>query len=165
MTVRNLPAPFRLHPPGPPPRKQGGGSVRAKCVCAQPSESGADGRMMGWRTDVEGWELLRPRARSMRRAKTPAEARLWQRLRRQQLGARFRSQVAIGRFVVDFYCPSHRLIVEVDGDIHEARRDADRQRDAALLSLGLRVLRIRNDEVVRDLDTVVRRIAGALACP
>jgi very-short-patch-repair endonuclease len=58
---------------------------------------------MPWRTDTEGWDLLRPRARSMRRHPTNAESKLWQRLRRNQLGVRFRSQVAIVQFMVDFY--------------------------------------------------------------
>ena len=48
---------------------------------------------MGWRTDSEGWKLLRPRAQQMRREPTTAEARLWERLRRDRLGVRFRRQV------------------------------------------------------------------------
>src|SRR5271155_3254222 len=87
---------------------------------------------MKWRTDVEGWALLQPRARSMRRSPTPAEKRLWQRLRRDRLGARFRSQVAIGTFIVDFYCAARRLVVEVDGPVHDGRTDADAERDHVL---------------------------------
>jgi len=117
---------------------------------------------MGWRTDPRGWMLLQPRAVSMRRSPTPAERLLWQRLRRKQLGVRFRAQVVIGQFIADFYCPRRALVVEVDGGVHDDRRDIDEQRDLALGDLGLRVLHVRNDDVLADLDAVVRRIAAAL---
>ena len=99
----------------------------------------------------------------MRRSPTRAERLLWQRLRRRQLGARFRSQVAIGQFIVDFYCPAHSLAVEVDGGVHDSRADIDGERDRILSSLGIRVLRVRNEEVIEDIDAVVRTIVQALA--
>ena len=114
-------------------------------------------------SDAEGWALLRPRARSMRRTPTLAEKRLWQRLRRDRLGVRFRSQVVIGSFIVDFYCPARRLVVEVDGAVHDARAEADAERDHTLAALHLRVLRVRNRDVMEDVDAVVRAIADALA--
>jgi very-short-patch-repair endonuclease len=120
---------------------------------------------MPWRTDTEGWELLRSRARSMRRQPTKAESKLWQRLRRNQLGVRFRSQVAIVRFIVDFHCPSRRLVVEVDGGAHDARSDADAERDRILEALRLRVLHVRNEDVLEDLEAVVEIIANALVRP
>jgi very-short-patch-repair endonuclease len=96
----------------------------------------------------------------MRRCRTDAENALWQRLRREQLGVRFRSQVAIGRFIVDFYCPARRVVVEVDGSVHESQSDADRERDVMLT--GLCVLRVENNDVLGDLDAVIRVIASAL---
>jgi len=117
---------------------------------------------MGWRTDARGWFLLRPRARWMRRSATQAERLLWQRLRRGQLGVRFRTQVPIGQFIADFFCPARDLVVEVDGGVHDDRRDIDEERDRLLARLGVRVLHIRNEEVLDDLDGVVRRIAAAL---
>jgi very-short-patch-repair endonuclease len=120
---------------------------------------------MPWCADAEGWDLLRSRARSMRRQPTNAESRLWQRLRRNQLGVRFRSQVAIVRFIVDFYCPSRRLIVEVDGGAHDARSDADTERDGILEALRFHVLRVRNEDVLDDLETVVQVIANAVVRP
>jgi very-short-patch-repair endonuclease len=120
---------------------------------------------MPWRTDAEGWELLGLRARSMRREPTNAESRLWQRLRRNQLGGRFRSQVAIVRFIVDFYCPSRRLVVEVDGGAHDARSDADAERDRILEALRFRVLRVRNEDVLEDVEAVVQVITNALVRP
>jgi very-short-patch-repair endonuclease len=98
----------------------------------------------------------------MRREATPAERLLWQRLRRGQLGVPFRKQVAMGQFIVDYFCPARDLVVEVDGGVHDDRRDIDEERDRMLGRLGLRVLHVRNEEVLHDLDGVVRRIAAAL---
>jgi very-short-patch-repair endonuclease len=98
----------------------------------------------------------------MRRSATQAERLLWQRLRRGQLGVRFRKQVAIGQFIADFFCPARDLVVEVDGGVHDDRRDIDEERDRMLGRLGVRVLHVRNEEVLHDLDGVVRRIAAAL---
>jgi very-short-patch-repair endonuclease len=103
----------------------------------------------------------------MRQQPTNAESKLWQRLRRNQLGVRFRTQVAVVRFIVDFYCPSRRLVVEVDGGAHDARSDADAdaERDRILEALHFRVLRIRNEDVLEDLEAVVQIIANALIRP
>ena len=120
------------------------------------------GMTMRWRADTEGWGLLQPRARSMRRSPTLAENKLWQRLRRDQLGVWFRSQVVVGRFIADFYCPARGLIVEVDGGVHDTRGEADCERDRMLGALNLRVLRVRNEDILEDLDAVVRVIAAAL---
>ncbi len=67
-------------------------------------------------------------AREFRKAPTHAEAVLWRELRGKQLGVRFRRQQPIGPFVVDFFSPAHRLIVEVDGPVHDAQRAADAER-------------------------------------
>ncbi len=88
---------------------------------------------------------------------------LWRRLRRDQLGVRFRRQAVIGRFIVDFYCPDRALAVEVDGAVHDGREDEDAERERLLAANGVTVLRVRNDEVLGRLDAVVRRIAEALA--
>ena len=117
---------------------------------------------MGWRTDARRWILLQPRARSMRRSPTPAERLLWQRLRRSQLGVRFRRQAVIGQFIVDFYCRKRALVVEVDGGVHDDRCDIDEERDVVLGVVGLRVLHVRNEDVLADLDGVLRRIAAVL---
>jgi very-short-patch-repair endonuclease len=98
----------------------------------------------------------------MRRSPTQAERLLWQRLRRGQLGVRFRTQVVIGQFIADFLCPARELVVEVDGGVHDDRRDIDEERDLMLARLGLRVLHVRNEDVLENLDAVIRRIAAAL---
>ncbi|MCG8346963.1 MAG: endonuclease domain-containing protein [Chloroflexales bacterium] len=102
-------------------------------------------------------------ARQFRKEPTPSEALLWQRLRRRQLdGYKFRRQQPIGPFVVDFYCASARLVVEVDGPIHEHQRATDARRQALLESLGLRFVRITARQVETDLAAVLAAIRAAL---
>ncbi|HEV7515913.1 MAG TPA: endonuclease domain-containing protein [Thermoanaerobaculia bacterium] len=106
----------------------------------------------------------RERARGLRKAQTSAEAVLWAALRNRRLaGLKFRRQVAIDRYVLDFYCHEPQLVVELDGEVHgePRQRDHDQSRDSYLTSRGLRVLRIANREVFEDLDGVLRRIVKA----
>ena len=105
---------------------------------------------------------MAPRARWMKERPTDAETVLWEQLRRGRLGVRFRRQVVIGRFIVDFLCVSRRLIIEVDGAVHDARRDVDEERDRTLAALGWRILRVRNEDVLTDLDAVLGRIVNDL---
>jgi very-short-patch-repair endonuclease len=98
------------------------------------------------------------RAKELRREMTPAEKLLWQEIRANKLGVRFRRQQVIQGFIVDFYCHQAGLVVEVDGDIHDLQRDEDERREKVLSALGLRVVRFRNDEVGRDLSAVVGKI-------
>ena len=87
-------------------------------------------------------------ARDFRKEPTPSEQLLWQALRNRQVdGRKFRRQQPIGPFVVDFFCGAERLIVEVDGPIHEQQRQQDEQRQELLESLGLRFLRVSANEV------------------
>jgi len=104
-----------------------------------------------------------PLARAMRQAPTPAEARLWKALRgRRTGGPRFRRQHALGPFIADFYCPEARLVVEVDGPIHNRRSAADAERQAYLNGAGFRVVRFTNDGVLTSLDGVLEAIWGNL---
>ena len=99
------------------------------------------------------------RVKELRREMTPAENILWQRLRRNQLnGLHFRRQQVIDGFIVDFYCHAASLIVEVDGGIHKIQKEQDAERDAHLISRGFRILRVTNDEVNQDIDSVLRKI-------
>jgi len=106
---------------------------------------------------------LKPLARKLRKTMTKAERRLWSRLRRKQMcGYSFYRQRPIDRFIVDFYSPDLRLAIEVDGMSHDEpgafEDDVDRQRQ--LESLGVHVLRFRNEKVLQDLDNVLRAIVG-----
>ena len=104
---------------------------------------------------------LRKNARRMRSAMTDAELKLWNELRAHRLmGLSFRRQVPILNYVVDFACPSRKLIVELDGSQHgddeAVRKDAVRTR--TLEDLGWTVLRFWNDDVLKDIDGVCQHI-------
>jgi very-short-patch-repair endonuclease len=117
-------------------------------------------------TAPELWRKLKPLARQMRHEPTFAEDRLWQQLRNRRLGgAKFRRQYTIDRFIVDFYCPEARLVVEVDGAIHEYTQEEDAIRQAFIESLGMRVLRFTNAEVIQSIAGVLERIGEALEVP
>ena len=104
-------------------------------------------------------------ARALRNQPTDSEKRLWRLLRAQQLkGHKFRRQAAIGAYIVDFVCFSHRLIVELDGPQHvEAEAvEHDTRRTEWLASRGFRVLRFRNQELDENIQGVVEGIERAL---
>src|ERR1700761_6682753 len=99
-------------------------------------------------------------AKRMRRAATFTERTLWRLLRDRRLEhLKFRRQVPLGRYVADFLCLRHRLIVEADGPLHDEAHDAEQ--DAWLRSQGFRVLRIPNDAVARTPERVLDVIAAA----
>ena len=105
-------------------------------------------------------------ARSLRREMTVAESILWRALRGGQCdGLKFRRQVPIGRYVADFLCVEHRLIVELDGPPHEneEQRRHDAARDAWLRAQGYRVLRLANELVIGGGDIPLDRIRAAIA--
>ena len=103
-------------------------------------------------------------SKQLRRASTPEERLLWDRLMTGRLhGIHFRRQQIIDGFVVDFYCHSAGLVIEVDGPVHRRHSQQDTHRDAVLSGRGLTVLRITNEEVRTDIDAVLRRIEQAVA--
>ena len=105
-------------------------------------------------------------ARALRQHPTRAEDILWRQLRGSRFnGAKFRRQVPIDRYVVDFYCHAAKLVVELDGKQHEWFADYDTGRREVVERLGLRVLRFTNEEVCGDLDAVLARIGGELRLP
>jgi very-short-patch-repair endonuclease len=104
-------------------------------------------------------------ARTLRNAATNAEKHLWQFLRAKQLGGhKFRRQVALGHYIVDFACLAQKLIIELDGPQHlePAATDYDIERDAWLTARGYRILRFRNQEVDDNLQAVLNIISQAL---
>ncbi|MGO3346243.1 MAG: endonuclease domain-containing protein [Marinomonas sp.] len=92
------------------------------------------------------------------------ELLLWQRLRGQQLGVKFRRQHGIGSYIVDFYCPEKCLVIELDGDSHYTDKapNLDKKRDEYLSSKCMLVLRFTNVEVNEELDSVVGKITNAM---
>jgi very-short-patch-repair endonuclease len=108
---------------------------------------------------------IRARAQELRREQTPAERALWNLLRDSELALpRFRRQHPIGIFIADFCCHERRLIVELDGAIHDdsSQRAWDENRDAYLRQRGYRILRFPNEAVLEEPDSVLRRIHEAL---
>ncbi|HEY1600041.1 MAG TPA: DUF559 domain-containing protein [Pirellulales bacterium] len=106
------------------------------------------------------------KAGAPRSVPTTPEQMLWNRLRSKQLsGWRFRRQVAIDRFVVDFYCATAQLVVEINAPTADDRQSYDAGRAERLAEGGLRVIRYTNDEVLQDLDAVVQDILRHLQGP
>ncbi len=98
-------------------------------------------------------------ARVLRDQMTEEEKRLWQHLRANRLdGYHFRRQQIIDGFIVNFYCHSAGLVIEVDGEVHENQIAYDAERDGILKTRGLKVLRIPNDEIRTNLDNVLQSI-------
>ena len=90
-----------------------------------------------------------------------AETHFWNAVRNKKLfGLKFRRQQIINGFVVDFYCNSLRLCVEIDGDIHdqEEQKEYDEERDKKIKSHDLMLLRLINDEVINDFEKVIQKI-------
>ena len=109
--------------------------------------------------------VVRDAARRLRRESTTAEEHLWQYLRDRRLdGRKFRRQHVDGSFVLDFYCHSHRIGIELDGGVHarKQQRQRDLERSEALESEGIHVIRFRNHDVLHETDPVLTDIRRAL---
>ncbi len=103
-------------------------------------------------------------ARGMRKAPTRSEALLWRRLCGKQLGVRVRRQHPLYPFIVDFYVASQRLVIEVDGSVHDSQRARDALRTRELVRLyEVRVMRIASELVERDVNAAIARILDAFA--
>lgn len=105
---------------------------------------------------------LKDKRRALRDNLTPAEASLWKALKNKQLlGRKFRRQHSIGKYIVDFYCPEERLIIELDGEIHKYQSDYDYERTLYLESLNYKVVRFENKMVFETLEAVLNAIIDA----
>ena len=108
---------------------------------------------------------MKGHARAMRRNPTRSEGRMWCWLRNRRFaGFKFRRQVPIGRYIVDFYCAELMLVIELDGTHHRSpgTDEYDDQRTSYLRRRGMRVLRIPNEILVRDSELVVEMIQEAI---
>ena len=107
---------------------------------------------------------MNERARSLRKNLTDAEKRLWSYLRRRQIaGTRFRRQVSIGPYVVDFASHEAKLVIEVDGGQHDLCSAKERARTQRIEQDGFRVIRFWNSEVLGNIEGVVLSIEAELA--
>jgi very-short-patch-repair endonuclease len=101
-------------------------------------------------------------ARALRLNLTPAEGKLWARLRNKQLGVSFRRQHALGNYIVDFCCIQKKLVIELDGSQHLEQETYDAERSSYLQARGYQVIRFWNDWVMKDVEGVVAEIARVL---
>ena len=100
--------------------------------------------------------------RELRQDSTDAEKLLWAELRNRRLkGLKFRRQHPLDKFIVDFYCNEKKLVVELDGALHDEKinKDYDEARTALLAGLNVFVLRFRNEEVINNMKEVLKKIS------
>src|SRR5690606_23765848 len=107
--------------------------------------------------------LTLKRARALRRNLTQPEQTLWSLLRRKQLGLHVRRQHALGPYVLDFYCASAKLCIEVDGPVHAEQTGRDARRDAWLAGQGIRTLRFSAEDLEKRPAVVIAAIRDAAA--
>jgi len=105
------------------------------------------------------------RAKSLKREMTPAEKILWNELRDGRLeGYKFRRQHPIGKFIADFYCHQGKLVVELDGSIHDNEdvKERDASRTSEIENFELRVIRFQNEDIFKKLNEVLKQIMFSL---
>jgi very-short-patch-repair endonuclease len=97
---------------------------------------------------------------------TMQEEKLWQAISGEKLkGLKFRRQFPIGRYIVDFYNHVHRLIIEIDGGIHNTTKEYDKNRDNYLLACGYKILRLTNLEIEQNFEEALQKISNYLISP
>ncbi|MFH1822075.1 MAG: endonuclease domain-containing protein [Patescibacteria group bacterium] len=103
--------------------------------------------------------------RRLRKDSTETEKIMWDKLRNRKLGEKFRRQYGIGHYIADFCCPIKKLIIEIDGEIHNEQEQIlqeqilyDQERSKDIKELGFKVIRFTNTEVKNNLDNVVNKI-------
>jgi len=141
---------FHSSPPLTPPK--GGESQPAK----GPSYETADPGL---------YEKMKEKAAEMRNKPTEGEAILWKYLKDKQTGYKIRRQHIIDRFIGDFVCLDKKLVIEVDGDIHDYQKEEDELRTSVLEDRGFRVIRFKNEEVIAEPEGVVNQIKETLDKP
>lgn len=107
-------------------------------------------------------------AQKLRKDMTPGEKVLWKRVRRKKFyGLKFRRQVPIGPYIVDFLCVEKKLIIEIDGDSHyePGAQERDGKREAYLRAQGFNVLRVGNRQTAEDIDATMTKMTVTLGYP
>lgn len=109
----------------------------------------------------------RQKRKILRHGMTEPEKLLWFYLRNEKLGWRFRRQYSIKHYIVDFYCPQKKFVIELDGSSHDnvMTRENDEEREKFLNNCGRRVVRFRNHEVIENITEVLKRIRELLNTP
>ncbi len=104
----------------------------------------------------------RTRAIELRKELTAAERKLWAAIRNDQLGVNFRRQHAVGNYIPDFVCIEKKLIIELDGSQHLEQEEYDEERTKYLNSLGYKVIRFWNNDVMNNIESVILAIMNAI---
>jgi len=110
---------------------------------------------------------LYSRRKDLRNNSTPQEIILWSKLKNSQIGFKFRRQHSIGGYIVDFYCPSKKIIIEIDGSQHFTKDsiEYDKRRTSFFKGLDLRVLRFDNNDINKNIDGVILNIKLEIGSP
>ncbi|MBT3384524.1 MAG: endonuclease domain-containing protein [Prolixibacteraceae bacterium] len=123
---------------------------------------------MNRENQIKNLDYLKERRRNLRKRLTPAEASLWSILKnRQAFGLKFRRQASIENYIVDFYCPKYKIVIELDGEPHftEDQVNKDRLRDKRFQELGHKVLRYENLHVFDHPDFIFDDIKKIITSP
>lgn len=102
------------------------------------------------------------RRKQLRNGATPQEILLWAKLRNSALGYKFRRQHSIGNYILDFYCPSRRIAIELDGSQHQDTKEYDYIRDKFFCDFGIKVIRFWNNEINTNIEGVLMKIQEEL---
>ncbi len=109
--------------------------------------------------------ILKSRRMKLRKNQTPQEVLLWAKLRKTQLGFKFKRQHSVGPYILDFYCPDKKLAIELDGSQHLQNKEYDRERTDYLSVLGIKIIRFWNNEINTNIDGVLQKIISELNSP
>ena len=107
---------------------------------------------------VNNIKRLYHRRKELRNNSTPEEILLWLELKNSRFGYKFRRQHSIGGYIVDFYCPSKKLVIEIDGSQHLKNKEYDKVRSDYFEGLGIKIIRFTNKEVSTETESVVSKI-------
>lgn len=126
-------------------------------------QGGEDRTKPRWQTAANsGWKEMKERAKELRNNQTEAESALWEHIKNNQLNYKFRRQQVIGYNIVDFVCLEKKLVIEVDGEIHNYQKEYDDARTTELEKDGYKVIRFENIRVFSDIDNVLSEIKHQL---
>jgi len=139
-----------------------GAEIEFKIIHPTPALPKGEGEFRYHTTDSITWRALQDRVLEMRNSPTQAEDKLWQSLRKNLTGDHFRRQHIIDKFVVDFVCLAKNLVIEVDGDIHDYQQEKDKERTDILKILGFKIVRFKNEEVLRNTAGIIKKIENEL---
>ncbi len=116
-------------------------------------------------SDSKTWKAVKDNVHENRKNPTEAEEKIWDAVRNSNLGHKFRRQHTIDKFIVDFVCIEKKLVVEIDGRIHDTQQKEDAERTKIIQDAGFKVIRLTNEKVLNNLEEVLTKIKIALSSP